>query len=501
MRIEAIYTRQSVDRADSISVESQAEYCKKELTGNRYRIYTDKGYSGKNTDRPAFQQMMQDVAAGRIERVIVYRLDRISRSVLDFANVIDVFQTHAVSFSSTMEKFDTASPIGKAMLMIVMIFAQLERETIQQRVIDAYASRSRRGFYMGGRVPYGFALRQITIDGVRTHCYAPLGRESAVIRQIFSLYAQPQASLGDVAAYLSAHNIKNRSGAPFSRSRIRDLIVNPIYVRADPRIYHFFQAQGTEIVNSPADFIGVNGAYLYSGDADKRRTASLSGHTLVLAPHEGIVDAGTWILCRTKCLHHQSAAKPMKAQRTWLAGKLKCGCCGYALTVKVGRRKRQADVRYYLCSHKYASKGGCTFGSLRADTVDALVFEEICAKLREFPTLSPAPPVSGRSACRLQAQMDAVDSELQALVRQVPQADAGLMRYINRQITALEAQKEALCTRLSALERQAQADAPEITGYLQNWDRLTTGDKAAVADCLIESIRATETELQIIWRI
>ena len=75
------------------------------------------------------------------------------------------------------------------------------------------------------------------------------------------------------------------------------------------------------------------------------------------------------------------------------------------------------------------------------------------------------------------------------------------MRYINRQITALEAQKEALCTRLSALERQAQADAPEITGYLQNWDRLTTGDKAAVADCLIESIRATETELQIIWRI
>ena len=168
--------------------------------------------------------------------------------------------------------------------------------------------------------------------------------------------------------------------------------------------------------------------------------------------------------------------------------------------MKVGRRKRQADVRYYLCSHKYASKGGCTFGSLRADTVDALVFAEICGKLREFPTLSPA-PVSGRPACRLQAQMDAVDSELQALVRQVPQADAGLMKYINRQITALEAQKEALCTRLSALERQAQADAPEITGYLQNWDRLTTDDKAAVADCLIESIRATETELQIIWRI
>lgn len=500
MRMEAIYTRQSVDRADSISVESQAEYCKKELTGNRYRIYTDKGYSGKNTDRPAFQQMMQDVAAGRIERVIVYRLDRISRSVLDFANMIDVFQKHSVSFSSTMEKFDTASPIGKAMLMIVMIFAQLERETIQQRVIDAYASRSRRGFYMGGRVPYGFALQPITIDGVRTHCYAPLERESAVIRQIFSLYAQPQASLGDVAAYLSAHNIKNRSGAPFSRSRIRDLIVNPIYVRADYRIYHFFQAQGTEIVNPPADFIGVNGAYLYSGDADKRKTASLSGHTLVLAPHEGIVDAAVWIQCRTKCLRNQSTAKPMKAQRTWLAGKLKCGCCGHALTVKVGRRKRKADVRYYLCSHKYTAKGGCSFGSLRADVVDALVFAEICTKLAAFPTLSPAPPADSRSVCRLQAQVDAIDKERQALVRQVPQADAGLMKYINLRIRELETQKEALYARLCTLAHQ-QADAPQLSGYLQAWDRLTTGDKAAVADCLIESIRATENELQITWKI
>lgn len=148
--LDAIYTRQSVDRIDSISVESQTEFCKKEVSDGQYRIYTDKGYSGKNTDRPAFQKMMQDIESGEIRRVIVYRLDRISRSVLDFANVIDVFQKYQVDFVSTMEKFDTGTPIGKAMLMIVMIFAQLERETIQQRVIDAYSSRSKRGFYMGG---------------------------------------------------------------------------------------------------------------------------------------------------------------------------------------------------------------------------------------------------------------------------------------------------------------------------------------------------------------
>ena len=187
--VDAIYTRQSVDRVDSISVESQVEFCQREVIGEQPKIYTDKGYSGKNTDRPAFQELMADVTAGKIRRVIVYRLDRISRSVLDFASVIDIFQKHNVDFVSTMEKFDTGTPIGKAMLMIVMIFAQLERETIQQRVVDAYLSRSKRGFYMGGKVPYGFVLKDTVIDGVRTKMYEPVPEESAVIRQIYSLYA------------------------------------------------------------------------------------------------------------------------------------------------------------------------------------------------------------------------------------------------------------------------------------------------------------------------
>ena len=186
---DAIYARQSVDRIDSISEESQIEFCKKEVTGESYKVYTDKGYSGKNIDRPAFQDLLRDIEAGKVNRVIVYRLDRISRSVLDFANLIEVFQKNRVDFVSTMEKFDTSTPIGKAMLMIVMIFAQLERETIQQRVIDAYSSRSKRGFYMGGRVPFGFELVETTIDGIRTKMYKPIEEEAEVIRLIFSMYS------------------------------------------------------------------------------------------------------------------------------------------------------------------------------------------------------------------------------------------------------------------------------------------------------------------------
>lgn len=154
---DALYSRQSVERVDSISIESQLEYCKYETRGNPYKEYIDRGYSGKNTNRPAFEEMLEDIRQGKISRVIVYKLDRISRSILDFANMMDIFQKYNVEFVSSTERFDTSTPIGRAMLNICIVFAQLERETIQKRVTDAYYSRCKRGFYMGGRITYGFA--------------------------------------------------------------------------------------------------------------------------------------------------------------------------------------------------------------------------------------------------------------------------------------------------------------------------------------------------------
>ncbi len=224
--VDFIYARQSVDKEDSISIESQIELCLREVGNNQHKVFRDKGYSGKNTERPDFQEMMAEVRAGGVSRIIVYRLDRISRSVLDFANVISELQKYGVEFVSITERFDTSTPIGKAMLMIVMVFAQLERETIQQRVIDAYRSRSRKGFYMGGRVPYGYELENIVMDGIKTCMYRPIPEQIQIVRLIFALYSQPQVSFADVIKYLSTHGIKNQSGHNFSRMRVRDIITN-----------------------------------------------------------------------------------------------------------------------------------------------------------------------------------------------------------------------------------------------------------------------------------
>ena len=102
--MDAIYARQSVDKKDSISIETQIELCRKETKNDEVAVYVDKGYSGSNINRPEFQRLLEDVKLGKVRHIVTYRLDRISRSVLDFANLIDFFSQHGVSFNSTDRK-------------------------------------------------------------------------------------------------------------------------------------------------------------------------------------------------------------------------------------------------------------------------------------------------------------------------------------------------------------------------------------------------------------
>ena len=367
--VTAIYARQSVDRPDSISVESQVEFCRRETENGEVRIYADRGYSGKNTDRPGFLEMLTHIETGQVGRVVVYRLDRISRSVLDFANIIDLFQRFHVDFVSVMEKFDTGTPIGKAMLMVVMIFAQLERETIQLRVMDAYRARSQRGLYMGGKVPYGFRLKETMLEGIRTKMYEPIPEEAEVVQMAFALYGKPDCSLAEVARALELCGAVKRDGKPFSRGRIRDMMVNPIYVRADERIYDFFLEQGADIVNPRSDFVGCHGAYLYAGEGARRKTLSCAGHSLVLAPHEGLVPPTLWLVCRKKCLAHSAG---VRGERSWLSGRVVCALCGGRVTIKSSRRKTMSPKRYCICRNP-----SCSFHTMDADNVEQLVGDEI----------------------------------------------------------------------------------------------------------------------------
>lgn len=369
-----IYARQSVDRPDSISVEQQTEYCQYETHGDNFRVYADRGFSGKNTLRPQFTAMMSDIENGLIDTVIVYRLDRISRSVLDFAVMMEKFDRFNVKFISATEKFDTSSPVGRAMLSICIVFAQLERETIQMRISDAYFSRSRKGLYMGGKLPFGFRRTPTVINGINTSMYVHEPDEAEQIRIIFGMYSLPDTSLGNIACYLNENGFR-KNGRMWERSRIRDIIVNPAYVRADSEVYGFFIEKGCNVINPPEDFIGINGCYRYSSEK--------SVYDIVVAPHEGIVDSGIWLKCNRMLTDKKNVHTVHKTHNTWLAGKIKCGKCGYALLAKEFRNHRN---RYLMCSQRLSNRSCDISGTIYTDITEQAVYNEIYRKLSAYGT-------------------------------------------------------------------------------------------------------------------
>lgn len=503
-KYDAIYGRQSVDRTDSISIESQIEYCQYEIRGGAYKTFEDKGYSGKNTERPQFQAMMQAIHRGEIRRVIVYKLDRISRSILDFATMMAEFQEYDVEFVSCTEKFDTSTPVGRAMLNICIVFAQLERETIQMRVEDAYISRSRRGFYMGGRVPYGYKLEPYMLDGKKTSRYVNDPAEAKIVELVFSMYAKPQNSYGDIVRYLTENGIPNdctKKGA-WDRCRIAEMIKNPIYVKADLNIYRFYKDQGTVIHNSPEEFIGVFGCYLYSDKNSGRKQTTLEGQHIVLAPHEGIVSSDIWLNARLKCLGNKQVAKPIKAKNTWLAGKIKCGKCGYALIVKKAKTR---IGRYLICSCRMQTHCCEGVGGIDATAFENLILSEMAEHLTQFKTLkAPREQDENPRIHEISMKLERVTSEIEKLMDKVADADELMMEYINRRIHELDAKKKAFrqeLQELSSLENQNKCDLTELRDYISHWKELVFDDKRAVVDQLIVRISATEDTCEIEWRL
>ncbi|MCL2284954.1 MAG: recombinase family protein [Firmicutes bacterium] len=499
-RIDAIYARQSVDKQDSISIESQMDFCKYELKGGNCKEYTDKGYSGKNTDRPQFQQLVRDIEQGLIQRVIVYKLDRISRSIIDFANMMELFQRYNVEFVSSTEKFDTSTPMGRAMLNICIVFAQLERETIQKRVTDAYYSRCQKGFHMSGKAPYGFTLEPTILDGIRTKMMVADPEAAERVKLMFEMYAEPDISFGDITRHFAEQGI-DFDGNELQRPTLSYLLRNPIYAQADLDLYEFFKNQGADVVNDVADFTGLNGCYLYQGrDVDESKFNSLKDHILVLAPHEGLVSSEVWLACRRKLMNNPVVSGGRKAKNTWLAGKIKCGRCGAGLMYA----NSPAKIAYYRCRKRMDSKSceGC--GKLIVSKIEQSIYGEMCRKMDEFQTLTGGNPM--KASPKLTAynvELAQVEAEIEKLLDTLSGANSTLLSYANSKIEELDEKRQSLTKAIA--DMSAEAISPhkmnQISGYLGDWDNTSFEDRRLVADGLISHISATSERVRIEWKI
>ena len=483
---EAVYARQSVEKQNSISIEGQIELCQR-TAGKELKVYQDRGYSGKNTERPAFQKLMQDIRAGKIGKLYVYRLDRFSRSVADFGSLWEVLQKHNVEFVSVSENFDTTTPMGRAMLHIIMVFAQLERETTAERVRDNYYRRAALGAWPGGPAPFGFENGRCTArDGRQVPCLIP-NEQAEIVLRIFESYAEKDASLGSVAKMLNGEGIPAAQRETWDNVALSRILHCPAYVMADEQVYLHYKGLGANITAAPEDFDGVHGVLLVGKrDRSQKKYSDAKDHSVSVLNSLGFVPAALWLKCQNKLQHNQQLGNSGKGSHTWLSGLMKCAKCGYSVKVL-----KEPNLRRLLCSGRYNLAHCDTTIRLKLDELEAEVARSIEAMLEEVP----AEDVPMEEDTAYKAELEELDRRADRLLDAFAQSNDLSAAYLQRALTRLEQERQALLE--ARKRRQSRPVLPDKLVF----SRLSFEEKKIVAAQFIRRIDIDGDHAEICWNI
>lgn len=348
----AIYTRKSTDEGldqDFNSLDAQRESASSYILSHKHEgwvclpeRYDDGGFTGGNMERPALKRLLADIEAGEIDCVVVYKVDRLSRSLLDFARIMETFEKHGVSFVSVTQQFNTTNSMGRLTMNILLSFAQFEREIIAERTRDKMSAARRKGKWMGGGLVLGYDV-------------APRGgrlivneEEAAQVRAIYELYLEHR-SLIPVVRELDRCGWRNkrwitkkgneRGGAPFTKNTLFRLLTNVIYI----------------------------GKVSYKG-------------TIYPGEHDAIVDAKVWK--RVQELLRRNGRNGGKEVRNkyeaLLKGLLYCVPCNTAMVHTYTAKKNGRRYRYYVCLNaQQRGWDACPTKSVNAHDLETFVVDHI----------------------------------------------------------------------------------------------------------------------------
>ena len=396
MKRAAIYSRKSLFTGKGESIENQIELCENYLERyytdvTDFSIYEDEGFTGGNTNRPKFQQLLKDIKAGTIDVLICYRLDRISRSVADFATTYNLLEEHNVAFVSIKEQFDTSTPMGKAMLYISSVFAQLERETIAERVRDNMLLLSKTGRWLGGQEPFGFKSEKVTyIDENYNERslmkLSPIAEELDIVKLIYTKYNETN-SITQVTNYLQDNMYRGKNGGEWQTIQVQRILSSPLYVKSSESTHEYLRDLG---INVYGDANG-NGYLTYNKTKKMTIERDVSEWIYAVANHKGIIDSSEWLITQ-KTMDKNKHKKVIRlgtgsSNNALLSGILKCNCCGANMIIKQGHfSKKEPGVRYdyYVCGSKDNSRSRkCTNKNIRVDRLDKIVTDQLFAYNRD----------------------------------------------------------------------------------------------------------------------
>lgn len=430
-----------------------------------YQVYTDAGFSGGTTERPALQRLIADVKAGRLEKVVVYKLDRLSRSQKDTLQLIeDIFLRNKVDFVSLTENFDTSTPFGKAMVGILAVFAQLEREQIKERMALGRSARAKSGRYVGSIPPFGYDLQNSQL--VRNEF------EALQIEDIFRKYCKG-VSPSSIAQSLNASGLVPRTGK-WTRNAVRSTIENRVYLGE----------------------VQLNGSW-YEGS------------------HEAIIDHDTFSRAQTVRVrkHNDSQLynRNLGKASSYFAGYIVCGHCGARYMKFTLSGKEKKTYRYYKCSSRM-KKGSavhdpsCRNKSWNMEELDELIFSEI-RKLAIDPeylqTASTGQQADNRTEI-IQQELEKLDSQISRLM-DLYTVDGIPLEVLQQRTRTASEQRKRLQQELDSISREAASrmsreEALEIiTGIDQILERKDFTEIREVIGSLIEKIVVDGNDITIYW--
>lgn len=357
----AIYTRKSVTdglERDFTTLDAQRESCESYIASQKNEgwicspeKYDDGGFTGANTDRPGLQRLLTDIKTGKINCIVVYKVDRLSRSLLDFAELLSVFEEHNVTFVSVTQHFNTQNSMGRLTLNILLSFAQFEREIISERTRDKMGAAKKRGKWIGGRPPLGYNINK------EKHKLIINPKESEIVRKIFDTYIEKRSLLSatmimnDLGCTTKQHTSETGrkfGGIQFGNYGIQRILINPLYI----------------------------GKVSYQGE-------------LYPGEHEAIISEETFQKAQSILAENRPDWKMTKKAKHvgLLTGLLRCKACNCAMYFSYNIKASKYRYHYYLCMN--ASKRGyksCPTRLLNAQKIEQKIVE-ILRTLTPLPKL------------------------------------------------------------------------------------------------------------------
>lgn len=485
--IAAIYSRKSKLTDKGESIDNQIELCKKYATthlhGNiEFLIYEDEGFSGGDTNRPRFQKLIKDAKSKRFDVLICYRLDRISRNVSDFSSTLEMLQSNNIDFISIKEQFDTSTPMGRAMVYISSVFAQLERETIAERIRDNMFFLAKSGRWLGGQTPYGYDSKRIEYydEEMNIKYMTQLienDKEIEIVRLVYELYDRTR-SLSAVQKYCLENCIKSRKGADLTHVTIRRILTNPAYVKSNEAVLEYYRNKGCLVVGT-ANGEGLL-TYGKTKVAGKNRVDTTDEtHIVAVAKHEGFIEPGLYLSIQASIDANmkQHGKRSGTSRYALLSGMMRCSKCGAPMMVRYSYEKGKPGVtkyHYYACRMKtHGGLSRCDSKSISGPRIEEIIVNSImtskdkdiiAAFNKKYKPKTKIKKIDNKTSIieDVQAKTKTMDN----LLNQLGQAHGPAANFIMDKVNALSLEIEKLKVKLQSIEEN-QTELKEETLNLE----------------------------------